>query len=56
MGRAICFTLYGYRTLAANRGEAARLQQVIADYRGKVDIVPTRESELVELTRDYGTM
>ncbi len=42
--------------LAANRGEAARLQQTIAAYQSKVDVVPTRESELVELTRDYATM
>jgi polysaccharide chain length determinant protein (PEP-CTERM system associated) len=42
--------------LAANRTEAARLQAVISGYQSKVDIVPTRESELVELTRDYGTM
>ena len=40
--------------LAANRTEAARLQAVISGYQSKVDIVPTRESELVELTRDYG--
>ena len=42
--------------LAANRNEAARLQRGIADYQSKVDVVPTRESELVELTRDYATM
>jgi polysaccharide chain length determinant protein (PEP-CTERM system associated) len=42
--------------LSANRTEAARLQGVIAEYQSKVDVVPTRESELVELTRDYGTM
>ena len=42
--------------LAANRKEAAKLQAVIADYQGKVEILPTRESELVELTRDYGTL
>ncbi len=42
--------------LAANRGEASRLQQTIVGYQSKVDVVPTRESELVELTRDYGTM
>ena len=42
--------------LAANRKEAAKLQAVIADYQGKVEVVPTRESELVELTRDYGTL
>ena len=42
--------------LSANRTEAARLQTAITEYQSKVDIVPTRESELVELTRDYGTM
>ena len=42
--------------LAANRTEDARLKQIIAEYQAKVDAVPTRESELVELTRDYSTM
>ena len=28
----------------------------MADYQAKVDVVPTRESELVELTRDYSTL
>ena len=42
--------------LAANRTEAARLNNLIAAYQAKIDVVPTRESELVELTRDYGTM
>lgn len=42
--------------LTANRAEAARLNEQIAEYQRKVDVLPTRESELVELTRDYGTM
>jgi polysaccharide chain length determinant protein (PEP-CTERM system associated) len=42
--------------LAANHDEEARLKQTIANYQAKVDVVPTRESELVELTRDYGTL
>ena len=42
--------------LTANRNEAARLNQQIAEYQAKIDVVPTRESELVELTRDYSTM
>jgi polysaccharide chain length determinant protein (PEP-CTERM system associated) len=42
--------------LAANRKEEARLKATIASYQGKVDILPTRESELVELTRDYNTL
>jgi polysaccharide chain length determinant protein (PEP-CTERM system associated) len=42
--------------LAASEAEAGRLKQVMAGYQSKVDIVPTRESELVELTRDYGTL
>ena len=44
------------RQLATNESEAARLKQVMAGYQAKVDVVPTRESELVELTRDYGTL
>jgi len=42
--------------LAANRAEATRLNALIGQYQAKIDVVPTRESELVELTRDYGTM
>ena len=42
--------------LAANRAEEAKLKQTIAEYQAKVDVVPTRESELVELTRDYSTL
>ena len=42
--------------LTANRAEAARLNQLISSYQAKIDTVPTRESELVELTRDYSTM
>ncbi len=42
--------------IASNRRDVERLQQRIADYQAKVDAVPSRESELVELTRDYSTM
>jgi protein tyrosine kinase modulator len=42
--------------IAAGVAEQARLKNTIADYQAKVDVVPTRESELVELTRDYGTL
>jgi uncharacterized protein involved in exopolysaccharide biosynthesis len=42
--------------LANNQVEEARVKQVTAGYQSKVDVVPTRESELVELTRDYGTL
>jgi polysaccharide chain length determinant protein (PEP-CTERM system associated) len=42
--------------LTANRAEEASLKQTIAGYQTKVDVVPTRESELVELTRDYSTL
>jgi polysaccharide chain length determinant protein (PEP-CTERM system associated) len=42
--------------LSANRSEEAKLKQIITAYQSKVDIVPTRESELVELTRDYSTL
>ena len=42
--------------LAANRTEEQRLKRTIAAYQAKVDVAPTRESELVELTRDYSTL
>jgi polysaccharide chain length determinant protein (PEP-CTERM system associated) len=42
--------------LKANRDEETSLKTTIAGYQAKVDIVPTRESELVELTRDYSTL
>ncbi len=42
--------------LDANRTEQARLRQTISQYQANVDVLPTRESELVELTRDYSTM
>ena len=42
--------------LATNRTEEQRLKSAIADYQARVDAAPTRESELVELTRDYSTL
>ena len=42
--------------LAASQAEEARLKQMVATYQSKVEAVPTRESELVELTRDYSTL
>ncbi|HEX7072302.1 MAG TPA: GNVR domain-containing protein, partial [Rhodothermales bacterium] len=38
------------------QADEARIRRVIADLQAKVDVVPTRESELVELTRDYTTL
>ena len=42
--------------LAASQAEEARLKGTMANYQAKVEVVPTRESELVELTRDYSTL
>ena len=42
--------------LAANRTEEQQLKGAITAYQTKVDAAPTRESELVELTRDYSTL
>jgi protein tyrosine kinase modulator len=44
------------RQLATAQTEEAQLKSTMADYRGKIDVLPTRESELVELTRDYSTL
>ena len=42
--------------ISASQVEEARLKRVIADTQAKVDAVPSRESDLVELTRDYGAL
>jgi polysaccharide chain length determinant protein (PEP-CTERM system associated) len=42
--------------LADKQQQAKNLHDVIADYQGKLDAVPSRESDLVELTRDYVTL
>lgn len=42
--------------LATSQAEEQRLKGLMANYQGKVEVVPTRESELVELTRDYSTL
>ena len=42
--------------LAASRAEQSRLRRIVSDYQAKVDLVPSRESGLVELTRDYSTL
>jgi polysaccharide chain length determinant protein (PEP-CTERM system associated) len=42
--------------LGVNKTEADRLKAAIAQYQAKVDALPSRESELVELTRDYSTI
>ena len=42
--------------LAQKTAEDNRLRRVIAQYQSNIDAVPTRESELVELTRDYATL
>jgi polysaccharide chain length determinant protein (PEP-CTERM system associated) len=42
--------------LASSQAEETRLKRVVGDYQSKVEVVPTRESELVELTRDYSTL
>jgi polysaccharide chain length determinant protein (PEP-CTERM system associated) len=44
------------RQIAVAGAEEVRLKSTMADYQAKIDVVPTRESELVELTRDYGTL
>ncbi len=44
------------RQIAVAVAEEVRLKSTMADYQAKIDVVPTRESELVELTRDYATL
>jgi polysaccharide chain length determinant protein (PEP-CTERM system associated) len=44
------------RNIKQVEAEDRRLVGVIRDYQARVDAVPTRESELIELTRDYATL
>jgi uncharacterized protein involved in exopolysaccharide biosynthesis len=44
------------RELAEKQNAENRLRAVVADYQAKLDAVPKRESDLVELQRDYGTL
>jgi polysaccharide chain length determinant protein (PEP-CTERM system associated) len=44
------------RQIAHRHSEEQRLRGVIAAYQTRVDAVPTRESELIALTRDYDTL
>jgi polysaccharide chain length determinant protein (PEP-CTERM system associated) len=44
------------RQLAEKQNQEARLRSLVADYQSKLDAVPKRESDLVELTRDYATL
>lgn len=42
--------------LSLKQEQDRRLQSLIAEYQAKLDALPTRESDLVELTRDYTTL
>jgi polysaccharide chain length determinant protein (PEP-CTERM system associated) len=42
--------------LAAHEAEEARLKKTMTEYQAKIEVLPSRESDLVELTRDYGTL
>ena len=44
------------RQLATYAADATKLKRAIADYQAKIDVLPTRESELVALMRDYSTL
>ena len=44
------------RRIAEKEAEEARLRQVLSGYQARIAAVPARETELVELTRDYETL
>lgn len=44
------------RQIAHKEQEEQRLRVVVAGYQQRVELAPTRESELIELTRDYATL
>jgi polysaccharide chain length determinant protein (PEP-CTERM system associated) len=44
------------RKIAGKETEERRLRDVMSNYEARVEAAPTRESELIELTRDYTTL
>lgn len=44
------------RQFTRKEQEEKRLRDVVAEYQARLEAVPTRESELVDLTRDYDTL
>jgi polysaccharide chain length determinant protein (PEP-CTERM system associated) len=44
------------RQLADKQSQDLRLRAIVSEYQAKLDAVPKRESDLVELTRDYTTL
>jgi uncharacterized protein involved in exopolysaccharide biosynthesis len=44
------------RQLEGHESEAARIQSELGMYQARIEASPTRETELVELTRDYTTL
>ncbi len=44
------------RRITQQQAEERRLRDVVADYQRRIQMAPARESELVELTRDYTTI
>lgn len=44
------------RQIAKKQGDAQRLRTQVGSYQARVEAVPTRESEMTELMRDYSTL
>jgi polysaccharide chain length determinant protein (PEP-CTERM system associated) len=44
------------RQITAMQADEATLRRTISDYQGKVDVVPSRETDLMSLMRDYDTL
>jgi polysaccharide chain length determinant protein (PEP-CTERM system associated) len=44
------------KVIAANEAEQERLRSNVAAYQARLEAAPTRETELIQLTRDYDTL
>jgi succinoglycan biosynthesis transport protein ExoP len=44
------------RQLAEKDAKEKRLRDIVAEYQAKLDAMPKRESDVIELTRDYSTL
>ena len=44
------------RDIEAKTAQEKQLRETLGEYQERIEAIPTRESELIELTRDYGTL
>src|SRR5262249_18550304 len=44
------------KDIEARKTQDTQFRQTLSEYQARIEAIPTRENELIELTRDYGTL